>query len=215
MGTNERQPESALLERALGGDASAFAQLCERHRERVWRIVHAAAPSRAEADDLVQEAIVRAYCARHTYRHQAPFEAWLCRIALNAAHDWRRSAWKRRVVSWPLFWSAENKPIDDDATECPTETAARNDLSRRVRAAVAALPDRQRDPIWLHFFEEFTLAEIARLEGIAESTLRSRLQAGLGRLQKSLRDLETEALDGVDPLFFPRELAATTKGCEI
>jgi hypothetical protein len=73
--------------------------------------------------------------------------------------------------------------------ETPEAAFARRDTQRRVREAVAALPTRERVPIWLVYFEGFTLAEVARLEGVPESTLRSRTQAGLRRLGTALSDL--------------------------
>lgn len=166
-------------------DACAFAALCERHRARLWRLVHSLARDPAEADDLAQEAIVRAFEARRAYRPDAPFEAWLCRIALHAAHDRRRSAWARRV------FSLDSVPASREADgERPDAAAVRRDSQRRTRAAVAALPVRQRVPVWLHFFEQFSLAEISRLEAVPESTVRSRLAAGLKRLRIVLEDDE-------------------------
>src|SRR5262249_14558539 len=100
--------EEQLVQRARDGDTEAFAALCERHRARVWRTVASVARGPA-AEDLAQEAIVRAFCALHTYRAASSFEAWLCRIALNAAHDYQRSAWKRRVTFW------DRTAGDDDA----------------------------------------------------------------------------------------------------
>src|SRR5579871_5986063 len=86
-----------LVRKAQAGDAQSFATLCDRYRKRVWRIVASVARG-PDVDDLAQEAIVRAFCAIRSYRAEACFEAWLCRIALNLAHDYQRSAWKRRVI---------------------------------------------------------------------------------------------------------------------
>lgn len=181
---NETQPQDVQLARkAQAGDAQAFATLCDRYRKRVWRIIASVAKG-PDVDDLAQEAIVRAWCALRSYRAEASFEAWLCRIALNAAHDYQRSAWKRRVIFWQ-----ESRDENEESGETVEGEFARRELQRRIRKAVAALPEPQRAPLWLHYFEGFTLAEVARLEGISESTLRSRVQAGLKRLSRSLNDL--------------------------
>ena len=137
-------------------------------------------------EDLAQEAIVRAWCRIRTYRGEAAFAAWLCRIALNVAHDYQKSAWRRRVL---LFWQEEAGDAPDADT--PESLLDRREMQRRVRKAVAALPERLRVPIWLYYFEEFNLAEIARLEGAAESTIRSRVQTGLRRLSLSLEDFQS------------------------
>ncbi len=216
-GTDEPRADSLqidhLVRRAQAGDAEAFAALCDRSRKRVWCIIASIAKG-PDVDDLAQDAIVRAWCALHSYRGEASFEAWLCRIALNAAHDYQRSAWKRRV----LFWSEDNHEIavtaemhlrGGDCTEPLHDEVARREMQRRIRKAVASLPAHQRDPIWLHYFEGFTLAEVARLEEISESTLRSRVQAGLKRLSRSLQDV-TEGL--VDSRI---RMEREAKGCSV
>ncbi len=181
--------EKELAARAMAGDQEAFSTLCERSRNRLWRIVSSVAPG-PDREDLTQEAIVRAWCAVRTYRAEASFEAWLCRIALNTAHDYQKSAWKRRI----RFWQTDTPP-DTTASESLERLAERRAAQRRVRQAVAALPTPQRVPIWLHFFEEFSLAEVARLECTAESTVRSRVQAGMRRLAHELKDLQIDDLE--------------------
>ena len=181
--------DDRLLEKALAGDARAFATLCDRYRTRVWRIISSVARG-PDVDDLAQEAIIKAYNALRSYRGEASFEAWLCRIALNVAHDYQRSAWKRRVVFWK-----DDPVIPEEPGETTEGMLIQREVQRRIRKAVAVLPERQRSPLWLHYFEGFTLAEIARLEEVSESTLRSRVQAGLKRLAMTLHDLP-DALPG-------------------
>lgn len=174
--------DQVLLEQALSGNPDAFVALVEPHKERVWRIAASVARA-ADAEDLAQEVIIRAFRALKTYQRQAPFAAWLCRIAVNAAHDYQRSAWQRRV-------SLVDRVADPD---CPApdlqDEVERREVQRRVRGAVATLPDHQRIPIWLHYFEGFTIVEVARLEKAPEATVRSRMRAGLHRLSLSLGDL--------------------------
>jgi RNA polymerase sigma-70 factor (ECF subfamily) len=196
-----------LVRRAQAGDAEAFAALCDRSRKRVWHIIASVAKG-PDVDDLAQDAIVRAWCALANYRGEASFEAWLCRIALNAAHDYQRSAWKRRV----MFWTQDNNEMVEThmgASEPLHDEVARRETKRRIRQAVASLPSSQRDPIWLHYFEGFSLAEIARLESISESTLRSRVQAGLRRLSRGLQDVPEST---AEPRF---RVDCEAKGCSV
>src|SRR5690349_13059867 len=113
--TSGREAERELVLRAREGDSQAFASLCEAERRRVWRITSSVARG-AEAEDLAQEAIVRAFRAFHTYAGEASFGAWLTRITVNIAHDHLRSAWRRRVTL------REWLPSDREAA-CPTGEA--------------------------------------------------------------------------------------------
>jgi RNA polymerase sigma-70 factor (ECF subfamily) len=186
-GLGESRTESELIHRALAGDANAFAALCDQYRRRVWRVAASVARG-PDVDDLAQETVIRAFCSLNSYRFEAPFQAWLCRIALNLAHDYQRSAWKRRVVV------AENVVLHEDH-EGIAEEAERREIARQVRQAVARLPEKQRSPIWLHYFEEFSAADIARLERTAESTIRFRIKAGLARLERLLVEFESAIVD--------------------
>lgn len=174
--------DQELLRRAQQGDQHAFADLCERNRQRVWRIVNSVSRG-ADAEDLAQEVFVRAFRALPRFQGNAPFEAWLTRIAVNITHDHLRSAWRRKV----MFWDAA--PPETELGPSPAEESELRELQRRVRREVARLPDPQRTPIWLHFFEGFSFAEISRLDGTPEATIRSRVRAGLKKLSGSLEDL--------------------------
>jgi RNA polymerase sigma-70 factor, ECF subfamily len=176
------EDEIDLVRRAASGNSSAFVALCSAHRDRLWRVVSSVAlPS--DRDDLAQETIVRAFRSLSAYEGTATFAAWLCRIAVNCAHDYRKSAWRRRVI--PLCGVADSAA---EACDGPHEIAEQRELQRRVRQAVADLARAQRVAVWLHYFEGFSFAEIARLEGSSESTVRSRINAGLKRLASPLRD---------------------------
>lgn len=178
--TTSREAERELVLRAREGDQRAFAALCEAERRRIWRITCSVARG-AEAEDLAQEAIIRAFRAFNTYAGDAPFGAWLTRITVNIAHDHLRSAWRRRVTL------REWLPADRE-TACPTGEAEKREMQRHVRAAVARLPEAQRTPIWLHYFEGYSLAEVSRLEQVPEPTIRSRVKAGQRKLARALRD---------------------------
>lgn len=194
------QPTADLVARARAGDTEAFVTLCDACRGRLWRIAASVARG-ADQEDLAQEAIIRAYSSLRSYRGDAPFEAWLCRIALNLSHDYLRSAWKRRVSL------SDSLPEEGaETTESAEREAERREVQRRVRQAVACLPEHQRVPIWLHYFEGFNLAEVARLEKASEATIRSRVKAGLKRLSLSLDDLLPAAEA-------PKHWESQVKGC--
>jgi RNA polymerase sigma-70 factor (ECF subfamily) len=182
IATRAQSSDEALVAYAREGDTRSFGVLCERHRARIWRVAASVADG-ADADDIAQEATIRAYQALGRYRSDAPFAAWLTRIAANAAHDYRRSAWRRRAH--PLSAIADWHDQGADAEEL----ALSRDTQRTVRQAVADLPGKERTPVWLHYFEGFSVAEIARLEHTPEATMRSRMRSGLMRLGRTLGEL--------------------------
>ncbi|WP_395092732.1 RNA polymerase sigma factor [Armatimonas sp.] len=184
--------EIELLNRAQNGDAEAFAQLCEAHRGRIWRTVSSVVRRKADAEDLAQETVIKAWQAMGSYRGEASLGSWLTRIALNTAHDHQKSAWMRRVQ----FWKDDRPDEPDGALPIP-EQAERQEQQRRVRTAVARLGEKERTPIHLIYFEEYSIAEIARLEGVPESTIRSRVKVGLKRLSGALCEKE---IDSCPPL---------------
>ncbi len=198
-----KDDETDLIERALRKDERAFGTLCERHRARLWRIVSSDSRS-SEREDLAQEVVIRAFLALKSYRREASFASWLSRIAINAVHDFQKSAWRRKIVSFPENW--------DPARSCANEIEIGYELvelQRQVRREVAKLPEAQRIPIWLHYFEGFSFAEIARLERTAESTIRSRVHAGQRLLAKRLSDFNLDTTVCEEPI----RLEEGTKGC--
>ena len=198
-------PADALLCRARAGDSRAFARLCDLHRKRVWNVVASVTRKSADTDDLAQDALLRAWAALPGFRGEsAVFGAWLCRIALNAAHDWQKSAWRRRVLVGLSSGNGDgdSKVCPDVCAPGPHEETLRRETARSVRAAVLRLAPKERVPIWLVYFEEFSLAEVARMENVPESTVRSRIKKGLSRLQKPLQDFGFAELGETDKLLW-------------
>ena len=184
--------EPELLERAKTGDTQAFTQLCEAHRGRIWRTVSCVVRRKADAEDLAQETVIKAWQSLGSYRGEASLGSWLTRIALNTAHDYHKSAWMRRVQFWK-----DDRPDEPDGAASLHEQTERAETQRKVRTAVAKLGEKERVPIHLIYFEEYSIAEVARLEGVPESTIRSRVKVGLKRLSGELGKLEIE---GCPPL---------------
>jgi RNA polymerase sigma-70 factor, ECF subfamily len=180
--------ENELLTQARNGDSAAFARLCEAHRGRIWRTVSSVARRKTDAEDLAQETLIKAWQAIGSYRGEASLGSWLTRIALNTAHDHQKSAWMRRVFLWKT-----DRPDEPDSAAPLFEQTERAQMQQKVRAAVAKLGAKERVPIHLIYFEEYSIAEVARLEEVPESTIRSRVKVGLKRLATELGTPEIES----------------------
>lgn len=154
--------DNALVRRAREGDYDAFEQLFERHRQLVYRFAYQMMPRRDDAEDIVQEAFVRAYQNLNKYRDEAKFTTWLLRIVTNLCTDQarmaqRRSALEQQEAAGSLTWmtSVENEnPVDN------------LEADRRVfalRKALNALPAHHRSVIILRDIEERDYADIAEV----------------------------------------------------
>jgi RNA polymerase sigma-70 factor (ECF subfamily) len=126
---------------------------------------------RGAAEDAVQEAFVIAWRRRGTLKEEAAFAQWLRRIVLRECLRWRRRWFRPPIPSNPLL-----------ETSAGPDPAVQIDVARAVRR----LPARLRAVIFLHFYEDATLATLARDLGIPESTAKTRLYQALRRLEELL-----------------------------
>jgi RNA polymerase sigma-70 factor (ECF subfamily) len=164
-----------LVARARRGDRAALAELVDGHAELAGQVVRAiVGPSAPDADDLIQETLVRACERIGQCRGDDAFAAWIARIAQNVCRDHRRSAWQARVT----LSDRVDAPGGPDGGE-PEEAL-------EIRRALGRLPARQRMVLILRFAHGRSFAEIGRLFGGDAEAARSRVRRALGRMRKML-----------------------------
>jgi RNA polymerase sigma factor (sigma-70 family) len=169
MGVSDRE----LVAAAAAGDPAAFAALVERHRARVEGVVRRLL-ARDEAEDVTQEALLRAYLGMSTLRDPDRFLGWVCGIAVNLAKmRLRRLALQRRVAV-----GAANLAAEGD-----------RELLRTVQDAVELLPAGQRDAVLMHYVDDLSCEEIARLLGTTPGAVRVRLHRARTQLRRQLAPL--------------------------
>lgn len=179
-----------LLARHVDGDEAAFGEIVRRHRDRLWAVALRTLGDREEAADAVQDALVSAYRAAHTFRGQSAVTTWLHRITVNACLDRARKAASRKT-----------SPVDDterlEQLLEPHESAAapveRGDLHRELLQALGTLPPDQRACLVLVDMQGYPVAEAARVLDIPAGTVKSRCARGRARLLPLLTHLRTEA----------------------
>ena len=173
MDANEREQYRA----AIHGDREAFEMIIRTHSRTLFAIAYAVLQNREEAEDVVQDALVKAWKTRWRVRDPEKFPAWLATIARHRARDIFR---KRRTV--PLSATIE------EATE-PSSTAEPNgsELDQQLRSALAALPDLHRAALTLHYFEEMDYRSIENILGLSNGALRGILGRALASMRKQLR----------------------------
>jgi RNA polymerase sigma-70 factor, ECF subfamily len=165
-------PDGPLVDRAKRGDRWAFEQLVERHQHRMFTLAGRTLGASADAGDAVQEAFVRAWLALPSFRGGSLFSTWLYRICLNAAHDQRL---KRRAEPVELLERAD-----------PRDAFAESELSTELQAALDSLDETYKVAVVLYDVLGCSYAEIAKMTGVPEGTVKSRIYRGRTELAQRL-----------------------------
>ena len=174
--------ERRLIDRSATGDQEAFRQLVLRHHRMVINVAFRALGELSLAEDVAQDVFIKVYKALPGYRHDKPFTHWLHRVAANAVTDALRR--RRPVVSLDGMVEPPAAGGSD-----PQDVAARHDLQRTVRHAIANLPPHYRDTIALQAFGELSYDEIAKALDIPLGTVMSRLNGAKKLLRERLGNL--------------------------
>ncbi|WP_420076652.1 RNA polymerase sigma factor SigM [Streptomyces sp. JL3001] len=189
----EPPTDAQLLRRHVEGDPDAFGEIVRRHRDRLWAVALRTLGDREEAADAVQDALVSAYRAAHTFRGQSAVTTWLHRITVNACLDRARKAASRKT-----------SPVDDterleqllEPHESASAPAERNDLHRQLLEALGTLPPDQRAALVLVDMQGYPVAEAARVLDVPTGTVKSRCARGRARLLPLLTHLRPESGGG-------------------
>jgi RNA polymerase sigma-70 factor (ECF subfamily) len=177
-------PSDALIvSRVCAGDVEAFALLVDRHHARCLRLATHLLGDADEADDVVQEAFVRAYRHLGAYRERERFGAWLARIVVNQCRS--RAARERR---WPRADLAASEAQAGDALAIPPASEAA-DRRAALAHALAQLAPEQREAVVLRFADALTYDEMSALTGVGVSALKMRVQRACGRLRALLSEV--------------------------
>ncbi|MFD9790871.1 RNA polymerase sigma factor SigM [Streptomyces sp. NPDC059070] len=178
-----------LLARHVDGDPDAFGELVRRHRDRLWAVALRTLGDREEAADAVQDALVSAYRAAHTFRGQSAVTTWLHRITVNACLDRARKAASRRTSPVDDAERLEQLLEPHESAEAPAE---RQDLQRQLVKALATLPADQRAALVLVDMQGYPVAEAAQILEVPVGTVKSRCARGRARLQPLLTHLRSD-----------------------
>ncbi len=187
--------DGVLIDRARDGDLDAYNILVDRHRDAVYGVAFRYMRRSDLADDVTQDAFLRAYDALDTFRNEDGhgFKSWLLRIATNRALDVLRYEGRRPARSLDAALDAEDSNWEPEETreEHPAELAEQAALRRHLEAALGELPEDQRLAVILFDVEGYSYEEIAEISGVAVGTVKSRLHRGRGRLRDILNEHET------------------------
>ena len=178
------EAESKLIEASLSGDPEAYAALVSQHQKMIGAVTFRMTGSLDDAEELAQDAFLRAYQQLGSFGGGSKFSTWLCKIAINLSLDWRRRETRRDDIH--AKWAAETASENNPGGGFPDE------LSQRVQAALNRLPAKQRAAIVLTVYENQSHAEAAKTLGCTEATSSWRVFAARQKLKRQLKDLPHE-----------------------
>ena len=188
--------DAELLGAHVAGDPYAFNELVSRHKDRLWAVAMRTTGDPEEAADALQDALISAFRRADQFRGDSAVTTWLHRIVVNASLDRLR----RRAVR-------STQPLPDDLEHLPgavvadpTDAMARRETQLAITAALAELPDDQREAVMLVDVEGWSIEEAAARLGCPPGTVKSRCFRGRAKLAKRLAYLRNlDQSDAVTP----------------
>jgi RNA polymerase sigma-70 factor (ECF subfamily) len=187
--TEEFDSDAYLVARALEGDLPSFERLVARYQNKIMGYAARMLSDHNEAEDVAQEAFIKAYRSLDAFRGESSFSTWLYRIATNLCIDRlrkkKRSPQQAYSLDEPLDQEEEKgaRELPDFSAE-PTRSVEREELRRRVREMVAEMPEKLRAVLIMCDMQGMAYEDIARVLGVPIGTVKSRLfhaRADLGR----------------------------------
>ena len=176
--------ENWLVQRAGRGDSAAFEQLMEAHESRMYAVALHMCGNREDAQDCLQEAMLRIYRALNSFKGQSSFATWVYRVTMNTCLDELRRRKTRTATSLDALLDMGWSPTDE--TDTPEHHSLRAEQRRTIERAIAGLPEDMRAAIVLRDIQGCSYDEIATVLSTNVGTIKSRISRGRERLREVL-----------------------------
>lgn len=154
----------------------AFEAAVERHADMIFRLAYSYLKSRADAEDVMQETLLKLYAEKNPFDSPDHERYWVTRVAVNECKRVLRSPWRQRTG-----------PLEEAPEGAAWDTPAQSELFRQVML----LPPKYRAAIYLHYYEGYAVREIAQLMGANPSTVQTWLMRARGQLHTNLKEAES------------------------
>jgi RNA polymerase sigma factor (sigma-70 family) len=182
--------DAILIEDVREGDMAALAELVEKYKRVAYRVAIKITKNHEDANDVVQDAFLKAYNSIHKFRMESSFETWLYRIIVNLSLNVVKRkkirgeyAFSKETISQATEYVKHRVEVKND----PSIQAEEQELRELVTKAVDSLPIHHRTVVILHELEGLTHSEIASILNCSESTIRTRLHYARKRLRSLLK----------------------------
>ena len=179
------------IKEVLNGDQNAFAEIVEIYQDKLYRVCFRMLGNKHEAEDIAQEAFVRAFVNIHTFDSNRKFSTWLYRIGTNLCID------RIRKKKPDYYLDADIAGTDGlnmysqiaSTTELPEEEVLKMEMQERVQYEITRLPDKYRAVIILKYMEDLPLQEISEILDMPLGTVKTRIHRGREALRKQLSNM--------------------------
>ncbi|WP_404451364.1 sigma-70 family RNA polymerase sigma factor [Virgibacillus necropolis] len=156
-------------------------EVMKNYGQEILQLVYSYVHNKAIAEDLTQDIFVKCYKNLHTYKKKSKFKSWLWRIAINHCKDYLKSWYNKNVIvseDYLSYEESKNKSLED--------TVIQDDEDYMLTSAVMKLPVKFREVIYLFYFEEMQIKEIAVVTGNNSNTVKTRLKRAKKILKEQL-----------------------------
>ncbi len=183
-------PDEDLIRAAVAGDDAAFRELLERYKKRAFGVALGIVGDPDEAQDVVQDAFIKAYYKLKEFRFGSNFYTWFYRLLVNQAIDrWRKTSRAAAVPLDETWLSEESSPPEAIAfPRTPEELTGNRELSDALTRAIGALPEYHRAVIVLREVDGLAYEEIAKVLKCSVGTVMSRLHYARAKLREALSE---------------------------
>jgi len=184
--------DAEIMLRVSAGEEAGFDLLLAKYRRPIVHFMFRMVHNQAVAEELAQEVFLRVYRSRHTYRAEARFSTWLYRIATNLGVNYARDHKSERTASnlyldEPDYETGSTPDISDGAPTIEQQMIRRERMDA-IRAQVMALPERQRNAVLMHKYQEMDYKQIGEVLKLSESATKSLLFRAYQSLRETLKD---------------------------
>lgn len=177
--------EEKLIGRAAKGDASAFNELLGLHEKKMYAVCLRMCVNQEDAQDCLQEAMLRIYRSISGFKGQSSFSTWIYRVTMNTCLDELRKKKNKQTTSLDSLLDTGWSPSDDYDT--PEHHAIEGERRKAIRSAISELPEDMRSAVVLRDIEGFSYDEISVILGINVGTIKSRISRGREKLREKIR----------------------------
>ncbi len=190
MDNQFRYTDEELIARFQEGDEQAYTELVNRYRDKLMTFVYRFVNDMEQAEDIIQDTMLKLYTHKHYYRNIAKFSTWIYTIAGNLAKTELRKRKNRKVTNISQM-GPEDRDYELPSVAPETDEVAQSEyIEKKIQAAIQNLPLHFRTVTILRDIQELSYEEISKIVEVPLGTVKSRINRARLQLQKELKDLK-------------------------